>query len=216
MVTSPPLAAIVSPVSQRASSLARKATTSAMSSGSPSRPSAVQGGTASGQVWPAILVLKNNETVILSGIRIEAGKEEIVVRDPLKYELGFQFWDRERTEREWAGAIILTKRKFALTDAAQPFSLKWFIPEFLRQRSALTDIVAAALTLRFSGWGWNLLNGLISLLLGVMIFRQWPMSGEWVIGLFVGIDLLFAGFTWIMLALGLRQVSKLRPHTPVV
>lgn len=68
--------------------------------------------------------------------------------------------------------------------------------------------VAAALTLRFSGWGWNLLNGLISILLGVMIFRQWPASGEWVIGLFVGIDLIFAGFTWVMLSLGLRQIAK--------
>lgn len=72
--------------------------------------------------------------------------------------------------------------------------------------------VAAALTLRFSGWGWNLLNGLISILLGVMIFRQWPASGEWVIGLFVGIDLLFAGFTWVMLALGLRQLARLAPR----
>jgi len=73
--------------------------------------------------------------------------------------------------------------------------------------------VAAALTLRFSGWGWNLLNGLISILLGVMIFRQWPASGEWVIGLFVGIDLVFAGFTWVMLSLGLRQLSKLMPRS---
>lgn len=77
--------------------------------------------------------------------------------------------------------------------------------------------VAAALTLRFSGWGWNLLNGLISILLGVMIFRQWPASGEFVIGLFVGIDLIFAGFTWVMLSLGLRQLAKLSPPTtPVV
>jgi uncharacterized membrane protein HdeD (DUF308 family) len=72
---------------------------------------------------------------------------------------------------------------------------------------------AAALGTRFSGWGWDLLNGLVSILLGVMIYRGWPYTGEWVIGLFVGIELLFAGWTWVMLSLGLRQLSKLAPRT---
>jgi uncharacterized membrane protein HdeD (DUF308 family) len=68
--------------------------------------------------------------------------------------------------------------------------------------------IVAALTLRFPMWGWSLANGIISVLLGVMIYRQWPASGLWVIGMFVGIELLFAGWTWIMLSLGLRALPE--------
>ena len=35
--------------------------------------------------------------------------------------------------------------------------------------------------------------------------REFPESALWVIGLFVGIDLIFAGWTWIFLALGIRR-----------
>ncbi|MGE3241069.1 MAG: HdeD family acid-resistance protein [Pirellulales bacterium] len=61
-----------------------------------------------------------------------------------------------------------------------------------------------ALSERFTGWGWVLLNGAVSTLLGFLIYKQWPYSGPWVIGLFVGIDLIFNGWAWVMLSLGLR------------
>lgn len=65
--------------------------------------------------------------------------------------------------------------------------------------------IVTALSERFAGWGWVLLNGGVTFLLGLLIYKQWPVSGLWVIGLFVGIDLIFNGWAWIMLALGLRQ-----------
>jgi uncharacterized membrane protein HdeD (DUF308 family) len=55
------------------------------------------------------------------------------------------------------------------------------------------------------GWGWQALDGIITIILGGLIFAQWPASGLWVIGLFIGIDLIFYGFAWIALALGLRS-----------
>jgi uncharacterized membrane protein HdeD (DUF308 family) len=66
--------------------------------------------------------------------------------------------------------------------------------------------VVAAATHRFSGWGWSLVSGAISILLGLMIWKQFPSSSDWVIGTFVGIDLIFNGWSWVMLALGLRNV----------
>jgi uncharacterized membrane protein HdeD (DUF308 family) len=53
-------------------------------------------------------------------------------------------------------------------------------------------------------WGWHALNGIITLVLGILILAQWPVSGLWVIGLFVGIELIFYGGAWIALALRLR------------
>src|SRR5205807_10250020 len=61
---------------------------------------------------------------------------------------------------------------------------------------------------RFEGWGWVLLNGAISVILGVGIWRQWPLSGLWVIGLFVGIEMLFSGLSWVMLGLAARSTPK--------
>jgi uncharacterized membrane protein HdeD (DUF308 family) len=59
---------------------------------------------------------------------------------------------------------------------------------------------------RFPGSAWVLLNGVVTLLLGVGIWRQWPGSSLWVIGLFVGIDLVFNGWSWVMLAMALKAL----------
>jgi uncharacterized membrane protein HdeD (DUF308 family) len=48
--------------------------------------------------------------------------------------------------------------------------------------------------------GWLILNGVISLFLGFCIMSSWPVSGLWVIGLFIGIDMIFDGWTEVMLA----------------
>jgi hypothetical protein len=55
-----------------------------------------------------------------------------------------------------------------------------------------------------TGWGWHTLDGLITITLGVLILRNWLASGLWVIALFLGIDLIFYGLTWIAIALGVR------------
>ncbi len=64
--------------------------------------------------------------------------------------------------------------------------------------------VVAALSYRFDAWGWPLVSGVIDLILGVMIWQEWPASALWVIGLFVGISLVFRGFNWIGLGIALR------------
>jgi uncharacterized membrane protein HdeD (DUF308 family) len=68
----------------------------------------------------------------------------------------------------------------------------------------LFRILTAAIG-RFEGWGWVLLSGAISLLLGILILIHWPSSSLWVIGLFVGVDFLFAGWTLIMTALFFKK-----------
>ena len=69
----------------------------------------------------------------------------------------------------------------------------------------LYQLVAAVWT-HLPGWGWQALNGIIAAVMGVLILAQWPVSGLWVIGLFVGIDLIFYGWAWVALALDLRKM----------
>jgi len=70
--------------------------------------------------------------------------------------------------------------------------------------------IIASLVLRFPNWGWPLLSGFVALLLGILIYRQWPASGLWVIGLFVGIEMIFYGWSWVMLAFNVRDIDKVR------
>jgi uncharacterized membrane protein HdeD (DUF308 family) len=68
--------------------------------------------------------------------------------------------------------------------------------------------VLAALLIRFPQWGWALLNGLVTFLAGFVIYRRLPWCALWVIGLLVGLELLFNGWTWIMLALEIKALPK--------
>jgi uncharacterized membrane protein HdeD (DUF308 family) len=68
--------------------------------------------------------------------------------------------------------------------------------------------IVSALMVRFHHWGWVLLNGGVTLFLGIVINRQLPEAALWVIGLFIGIEMIFNGWAWIMMALGLRSLSK--------
>jgi uncharacterized membrane protein HdeD (DUF308 family) len=68
--------------------------------------------------------------------------------------------------------------------------------------------IVTAASYRFAAWGWPLASGIIDVVLGVMIWLEWPASALWVIGLFVGISLLFRGFDWIALGLALRALPR--------
>lgn len=65
-----------------------------------------------------------------------------------------------------------------------------------------------SLSLRTPRWGWSLFNGIISLLLGIFILANWPATGLYIIGLFVGIDLIFCGWSYIMTSLAARSLIK--------
>lgn len=57
------------------------------------------------------------------------------------------------------------------------------------------------------GWVWALVSGMISIVLGLMIFAQWPFSGLWIIGLFVAIEMIINGWSYIFLALATRSAK---------
>jgi len=57
-------------------------------------------------------------------------------------------------------------------------------------------------------WGWVVFGGAISIVLGMMIFSAWPVSGLWVIGMFIAIELLLQGFTLVSIALAAKSVQS--------
>jgi len=71
--------------------------------------------------------------------------------------------------------------------------------------------IVAALAVSYPHWRWVLLDGVVSLLLGVLIWRRWPISALWVIGLFVGIEMLLNGWSLVMLGLTARNLPEQAP-----
>lgn len=67
----------------------------------------------------------------------------------------------------------------------------------------VSDLVS--LVERFPSWGLVLCNGIVTLLLGIAILQERPASGLWVLGMFVGIDLMMNGVTWSILAVGIND-----------
>lgn len=64
------------------------------------------------------------------------------------------------------------------------------------------------LRLRPAGyWGWLVAGGILSILLGIMVIAQWPAAAIWLVGLLVGIDLMFSGWTLLWLTLLARQID---------
>jgi uncharacterized membrane protein HdeD (DUF308 family) len=64
----------------------------------------------------------------------------------------------------------------------------------------------AAIAHRFEGWGWLLLSGAIDIALGVLIWLELPMSGLTIIGVLVGICLIFRGVSWLMVGFALKRL----------
>jgi len=66
----------------------------------------------------------------------------------------------------------------------------------------------AAVAQRFEGWGWMLLSGAIDVVLGVMIWRGLPMSGLTIIGVLMGISIIFRGVSWLMVGFALKRFPQ--------
>jgi uncharacterized membrane protein HdeD (DUF308 family) len=55
------------------------------------------------------------------------------------------------------------------------------------------------------GANWLLIDGIVTLILAVMIWRSWPASTVWVVGTLVGISMIFSGFSRLMLSLAAKR-----------
>ena len=66
---------------------------------------------------------------------------------------------------------------------------------------------------RWPAWGWFVFSGIVSVILGLMISVSWPVSAFWVLGTFLGIELLLTGWSLVAVALALQRAAR-TPVTP--
>jgi uncharacterized membrane protein HdeD (DUF308 family) len=80
--------------------------------------------------------------------------------------------------------------------------------------------MVAATMIRFRGRAWVFVSGLVEFTLGILIWAEWPASPSdqptllWVIGTFVGINLIFRGWSYVVLATALRTLPASSAPTP--
>jgi uncharacterized membrane protein HdeD (DUF308 family) len=117
--------------------------------------------------------------------------------------------------RNWRGfalhlltaALYLITGLFMVENPAWTVEVLVFILAASFLAGGLLRIIFAMVE-RFSSWGWVVLHGVVDLLLGVMILNAWPESSFRILGLFIGIDLIFHGWAWVILGLTVRSVAS--------
>ena len=71
----------------------------------------------------------------------------------------------------------------------------------------ILDIILFFRMRPLGGSSWVLVDGIITLLLGLMIYLQWPSSSAWAIGILVGVSMIISGVTRVLLSLAMRKVT---------
>jgi uncharacterized membrane protein HdeD (DUF308 family) len=74
--------------------------------------------------------------------------------------------------------------------------------------ASILDFILSFQLRALSGSGWLLIDGIISLILAIMIWRTWPINTLWVVGTLVGISMLCSGFTRLAISLAARRVAN--------
>ena len=70
------------------------------------------------------------------------------------------------------------------------------------------DLVEYFQTRKAGASGWVLFDGIITLILGLLVWRHWPNSSIWVIGTLVGISMIMTGITRLMLSMAARRITR--------
>ncbi len=72
--------------------------------------------------------------------------------------------------------------------------------------TGVLEIIVAFQFKPANGWGLELFNGIVTLVLGIMLWRQFPLSGAWAIGILFGIKMIFSGWAFVFIG---RNVKKM-------
>ena len=92
-----------------------------------------------------------------------------------------------------------------------PFEAATFLTLLLGISLIVGGLIRVFLATRMGAgtpWGWVALSGVLSFLLGLMIVAKWPASSFYVLGILLGVDLIFVGSTWLTVGLALRKGTK--------
>jgi uncharacterized membrane protein HdeD (DUF308 family) len=109
----------------------------------------------------------------------------------------------------WYAVVAIAYGVAGYVFIAHPFQAAIAFTLFLGWAILIGGIFRAFLAFKLrnhKGSGWVLFSAAVSIILGGMIISQWPAAGLYMLGLFLGVELIFAGAGW--LGLGLSTPRK--------
>jgi uncharacterized membrane protein HdeD (DUF308 family) len=136
--------------------------------------------------------------IVVGAMMIVAGITEIIGAFQLKSWGKFLIWALLGVLYVIAGFLTFENPLFAAV------LLTLFLGASLIASGVVRLFLAFSMK-RESPWVWVALSAVITLLLGVLILARWPVNSVYILGVFLGIDLIFAGAGWIGLGLGLKR-----------
>ena len=105
------------------------------------------------------------------------------------------------------GALMVAAGSFMMTQpVAGLASITLLLVAYLIA-AGLGELIMSLQLRPADGWGWMLFNGIITLLLGMMLWRQFPLSGAWAIGVLFGIKMIFSGWALVFIGRSVKQAA---------
>src|SRR5215471_15088673 len=151
------------------------------------------------------IVMATVASVFIVGIMmIIAGAAELINAFQIKTWGKFLFWALLGVLYIVAGFVTFENPLFAAV------LLTLILGASLVASGAVRIFLAFSMK-RETPWIWVAVSAVITLLLGVLILARWPVNSVYILGLFLGIDLIMAGVGWIGLGLGLHRIPASRP-----
>ncbi|WP_297322685.1 HdeD family acid-resistance protein [uncultured Bartonella sp.] len=83
-----------------------------------------------------------------------------------------------------------------------------FLLGFLLVVAGVIRVVVGFQSRTVKGYGWIIAAGIVTAIAGLIITTGWPANTLWVLGLFLSIDLIFQGWSWIGFSFGLRALKN--------
>ena len=125
---------------------------------------------------------------------------------------GAQFVDAAKC-KGWKGIIwhVLIALLYAVAGIAviaDPLAASAILTLMLAGVLIVVGLARVIMALQMRGarnWLWPLLGGMVSIILGGIIMANWPVSGLWIIGLFVSIELMVNGWSYIFVAMSAKS-----------
>jgi len=158
-----------------------------------------------GTAAPALARMTDGRWVILVHAGPAEGGDAAAILDPQREALGVQLLPRAAFVASWSGTLLLARRAPRMTDENQPFGLRWFIPELLRQRGLLAGVGVAAVVSNLIGFAIPLL---LQVLIDRVVAHQARNTLAVVVGLFVLLAVFDAGFFYVRQRLMLLAGGK--------
>lgn len=68
--------------------------------------------------------------------------------------------------------------------------------------------IISAISMQMPQWGWLLFSGIVSVLLGILVTASWPASALWILGVYIGVDMIVTGWTLVVASMAIKNIGQ--------